>query len=72
MCIRISESYQKDCLQQQNKKFLSDQEKLFELEYNLAVTLKKLPLLEYITAAEDLCVSLEEYGDGESVDTRKL
>ena len=38
-----------------------------ELGLNFAITPKKFPLLEYIAAAEDLCMSLEGYGDEESV-----
>ena len=51
-----------------SKKLTSNQEKLLELGLNFAVTPKKFPLLEYIAAAEDLCMSLEEYGDDESVE----
>ena len=50
------------------KKLSSDQEKLLELGLNFAITPRKFPLLEYIAAAEDLCMSLEEYGDDESVE----
>jgi len=50
------------------KKLTTHQEKLLELGLNFAVTPKKFPLLEYIAAAEDLCMSLEEYGDDESVE----
>jgi len=49
------------------KKLTTHQEKLLELGLNFAVTPKKFPLLEYIAAAEDLCMSLEGYGDEESV-----
>ena len=45
------------------KKLTSHQEKLLELGLNFAVTPKKFPLLEYIAAAEDLCLSLEGYGN---------
>ena len=48
-----------------SKKLMSDQEKLVELGLNFAITLKNFLLLEYIAAAEDLCMSLEEYGDDE-------
>ena len=37
-----------------SKKLTSDEEKLLELGLNFAITPKKFPLLEYITAAEDL------------------
>ena len=49
------------------KKLTTHQEKLLELGLNFAVTPKQFPLLEYIAAAEDLCMSLEGYGDEESV-----
>ena len=48
-----------------SKKLMSVEEKLVELGLNFAITLKKFLLLEYIAAAEDLCMSLEEYGDDE-------
>jgi hypothetical protein len=51
-----------------SKKLTSDQEILLELGLNFTLTPKKFPLLEYIAAAEDLCMSLEEYGDDESVE----
>ena len=51
-----------------NKKLLSDQEKLLELGLNFAIIPRKFPSLEYIAAVEDLCMSLEEYGDDESVE----
>ena len=49
------------------KKLTTHQEKLLELGLNFAVIPKKFPLLEYIAAAVDLCMSLEGYGDEESV-----
>jgi len=49
------------------KKLTTQKEKLLEFGLNFAVTPKKFPLLEYIAAAEDLCMSLEGYGDEESV-----
>ena len=51
-----------------SKKLTSDQEKLLELGLNFAITPRKFPLLQHIAAAEDLCMSLEEYGDDESVE----
>ena len=41
---------------------------MLELGLNFAVTQKKFPLLEYIAAAEDLCQSLGERGDDESME----
>ena len=51
-----------------SKKLTTNQEKLLELGLNFAVTPKKFPLIEYIAAAEDLCQSLEERGDDESME----
>ena len=35
---------------------------------NFSITPNKFPLLEYIAAAEDLCQSLEGFGDDESLE----
>ena len=35
---------------------------------NFAITPKKFPLIEYITAAEKLCQSIEQIGDDESIE----
>ena len=51
-----------------SKKLTTNQEKLLKLGLNFAVTPKKFPLIEYIVAAEDLCQSLEERGDDESME----
>ena len=51
-----------------SKKLTSNQEKLLELGLNVAVTPKKFPLIEYVAAVEDLCQSLEERGDDESLE----
>ena len=51
-----------------SKKLTADQEKLLELGLNFSITPRKFPLLEYIAAAEDLCQSLEGFGDDESID----
>ena len=50
------------------KKLSAKQEQILELGLNFAITPKKFPLLEYIAAAEDLCQSLEGFGDDESVE----
>ena len=46
----------------------ADQEKLLELGLNFSITPRKFPLLEYIAAAEDLCQSLEGFGDDEWIE----
>ena len=46
-----------------SKELSPKQQKILELGLNFAITPKKFPLLEYITAAENLCQSLEECGD---------
>ena len=51
-----------------SKKLTADQEKLLELGLNFSITPRKFPLLEYIAAAEDLCQSLEGFGDDESIE----
>ena len=51
-----------------SKKLTTSQEKLLELGLNFAVTPNTLPLIEFIAIAVDLCQSLEEYGDDESVE----
>jgi hypothetical protein len=38
------------------------------LGLNFSITPNKFPLLEYIAAAEDLCQSLEGFGDDESLE----
>ena len=54
------------------KKLSAEQEKLLELGLNFSITPNKFPLLEYIAAAEDLCQSLEGFGDdGESTKNQK-
>ena len=50
------------------KKLTAEQEKLLELGLNFSITPNKFPLLEYIAAAEDLCQSLEGFGDDESLE----
>ena len=50
------------------KKLSAEQEKLLELGLNFSITPNKFPLLEYIAAAEDLCQSLEGFGDDESLE----
>ena len=44
------------------------QQKVLELGLTFAITPKKFPLLEYIAATENLCQSLEECGDDESIE----
>ena len=51
-----------------SKKLTAHQEKLLELGLNFSITPRKFPLLEYIAAAEDLCQSLEGFGDDESIE----
>ena len=51
-----------------SKVLTAKQEKLLELGLNFAVTPKKFPLVEYIAATENLCQSLEELGDDESME----
>jgi len=51
-----------------SKALTAKQEKLLELGLNFAVTPKKFPLVEYIAATENLCQSLEELGDDESME----
>jgi hypothetical protein len=41
---------------------------LLALGLNFGTAPRKFPLVEYVTAAEDLCQKLEEYGDTESVE----
>ena len=45
-----------------------EQKKLLELGLNFSVTPNKFPLIEYIAAAENLCQSLEELQDDESLE----
>ena len=51
-----------------SRKLTAEQEKLLELGLNFSITPNKFPLLEYIAAAEDLCQSLEGFGDDESLE----
>ena len=45
---------------------MTHQEKLLEMLVHFVFTPNKFPLLEYIAAAEDMCISLKGYGDGKS------
>ena len=51
-----------------SKKLSPKQEKLLELGLSFAITPKKFPLLEYIAATENLCKSLEDCEDDESME----
>ena len=51
-----------------SKKLSPKQEKLLELGLSFAITPKKFPLLEYIAATENLCKSLEDCKDDESME----
>ena len=51
-----------------SKELSPKQKKILELGLNFAITPKKFPLLEYIAATENLCQSLEECGDDESIE----
>ena len=55
--------------QNPTKKIVSNNSsKHLELGLNFSITPNKFPLLEYIAAAEDLCQSLEGFGDDESLE----
>ena len=51
-----------------SKKLSPKQEKLLELGLSFAITPKRFPLLEYIAATENLCKSLEDCEDDESME----
>ena len=51
-----------------SKILTEEQKKLLELGLNFSVTPNKFPLIEYIAAAENLCQSLEELQDDESLE----
>ena len=51
-----------------SKKLTEEQMELLALGLNFGVAPRKFPLVEYVTAMEFLCQSLEECGDDESVE----
>jgi hypothetical protein len=51
-----------------SKELSQKQIELLALGLNFAITPKKFPLIEYITAAEKLCQSIEQIGDDESIE----
>ena len=51
-----------------SKKLTEEQMELLALGLNFGIAPQKFPLVEYVTAAEDLCQKLEEYGDTKSVE----
>ena len=49
-----------------------EQMELLALSLNFGLTSKKFPLVEYVTATEDLCQKLEKIGDDESLEKARL
>ena len=62
------------CIYNNSSKILTEEQKKFlKLGLNFSVTPNKFPLIEYIAAAENLCQSLEELQDDESLEkTQKI
>ena len=55
-----------------SKKLTQEQMDLLALGLNFGLTPRKFPLLEYLTAMEDLCQKLEKIGDVESVEKARM
>ena len=55
-----------------SKKLTEEQMELLALGLNFGLTSKKFPLVEYVTATEDLCQKLEKIGDDESLEKARL
>ena len=55
-----------------SKKLTEEQMELLALGLNFGLNQSKFPLVEYVTATEDLCQKLEKIGDVESIEKARM